>query len=73
MEKVKNLYEGKFNYSRQIYTLYAHAFSEPQAKEVFFRRLAKKHDVSIYTVRNQFDGSRDNFKIKIEMEIKEDV
>jgi hypothetical protein len=68
MEKVKNCYEGKFNYSRQIYTLYCHAYTEAQAKEVFFRRLAKLHDVSVWTVRNHFDGQKDNFRITKEGE-----
>ena len=35
------------------------------------RRLAKKHDVHPATVLSMFDGSRDNFSIEIELEVKE--
>jgi len=62
----KKKFKGIFNYSYELFILYAFAYTEAQAKEVFFRRLAKLHDVSVWTVRNHFDGNSDNFSIKIE-------
>ena len=71
MERVKHLYRGTFEYSHKLYILYTYAFSPTQAKEVFIRRLAKKHDVSIYAVRQIFDGSKPNFEVKIECKFTE--
>ena len=69
--RCKNKFCGIFNYSREVYILYCYAFSPTQAKEIFFRRLAKLHNVSVYTVRQVFDGSKPNFEIKIECEFME--
>lgn len=69
--KNKHCWKGIFNYSRELLVLFCYAFSEKQAKEVFFRRLAKKHGVSVYAVRQIFDGSKDNMSIKIETEFHE--
>ena len=69
--KVKHLFRGVFNFSKQILVLYAHAFSEAQAKEIMLRRIADKHGVSLYWVRGLFNEKQDNFEISIEVEMKE--
>ena len=53
-------------YRTEMQVLYCHAYSAAQAREMFFRRLAEKHDVSISVVRGVFDGSKSNFSIEIE-------
>ena len=70
--RCKQLYKGIFNYSREIYILYRYAFTERQVWFQMCRYLAKKDGVHPSVVMNLFDGSKDNFKITIEMEIKED-
>jgi hypothetical protein len=63
---IKKLWKGIFNYSHELFILYCYAYSKAQAREVFFRRLAAKHEVSIQTVRGVFDGGKDNFSIEEE-------
>ena len=69
--KVKNLYRGCFNYTREVHILYVFAFSAVQAKEIMLRRLAHKHGVSLYWVRGLFNGQVDNFEVRLEVEFKE--
>lgn len=72
MEVVKQLWRGCFNYSRSVEVLYAHAFSKEQARVVMCNRIARKHGVHPSATLSLFDGSKDNFEITIEREIKED-
>ena len=51
--------------------MYAYAYTKKQAWLVFCRRLADKDDVSPSTVMGLFDGSRPNYEITIEMEVRE--
>ena len=67
----KDKFCGMFNYSRELIILYCYAFSPIQAREIFFRRLAKMHGVEVYRVRQIFDGSQENFSIKVEMSFSE--
>jgi len=71
LAKLKNKWRGSFNYNRMPIIEYAYAFSKEQARVVMCRRLAKKHDVPPAAVFSMFDGSRDNYSIEIEMEVKE--
>jgi hypothetical protein len=66
MRKPKIKWKGIFNYSREVFVLYAHAFSKAQAREIFFRRLSTLHNVSITAVRNHFLDDTDNFSIEEE-------
>ena len=70
-KRLKNLYKGIFNYSRGLDVLYAYAYSERQAFETMVRRLARDHDVSVAAVRGVFNGEKENYRIKIEMEVRE--
>jgi hypothetical protein len=70
--KVKQCWRGMFNFNRELYILYCHAFSIAQAREVFFRRLADKQGVNVYTVRNYFNDETPNYEITLEMEVRED-
>ena len=70
--KPKSLWRGVFSYSHEAHVLYAYAHSNEQARVIFCRRLAKKHDVHPATVLGLFNGSKDNFSIEIEMEVTED-
>ncbi len=71
MGKIKQFYKGFFSYRSELSIDYAYAFSERQAKTLMCRRLAKKHDVSYQTVFGMFNGEKANYKIIIEMEVKE--
>lgn len=69
--KIKALYKGYFNFNRETCIEYAYAYTPLQAKTIMMRRLAKKHDVSFFTVFNQFNGNKCNHEIMLEMEFKE--
>jgi hypothetical protein len=71
ISKIKQRWKGIFNYSRELLILYCYAYTELQAREVFFNRLARKHGVSVYTVRQKFMEDVDNFKITLETEMRE--
>ena len=66
MNKVKTLYKGAFNYSREMEIRYAHAYSGRQAKVLMMRQLANDHDVSYQTVFAMFNGDKPNFTIEKE-------
>jgi len=68
---MKDLFRGSFNLNRQVFVEYAYASSERQAWMVFCRRLAKKTGVLPRVTMGHFDGSRDNYKIQIEMKMEE--
>ncbi len=68
---MNNLYRGCFNYARSVEVLYRHAATERQAWFRMCQALAKKHDVLPHAVMSLFDGSRQNYEINVEMEIKE--
>jgi hypothetical protein len=63
----KPLWKGVFNFNREIYILYAHAYSEKQAWAVMCRRLADKTDVRWNNVTSYFNGEKDNYVIKREL------
>lgn len=67
----KQLWKGIFSYHCELVREYAYAYTKRQAWLIMCRRLAKKHDVQPSVVMRLFDGSKDNFSIKIEMEITE--
>ncbi len=69
---MKSLWRGVFNYNRDVEILYAYAASKKQAWLVMCKRMAKKQGVIPSIVMNYFDGSRPNYEITIEMEVKED-
>ena len=69
--KIKQHYRGVFNYALEVYILYCYAYSERQAWLSFCRQLSKKHNVPLSYVTGYFDGSKDNYLIEIETEIKE--
>jgi hypothetical protein len=71
MVKVKNNYKGLFAYRNELKTEYVYAFSEKQAKVIMCRRIAKKQGVIPSVVMNYFNGEKDNYSIKIEVEYKE--
>lgn len=70
--KCKSLWRGCFNFRQSARIEYAYAFSERQAWVVMCRRIAKKDGVSPGMVMAIFDGSRDNYRITIETEFRED-
>ena len=67
----KQLYKGIFNYSREIFVLYRYAHTERQAWKVMCDFLAKGDSIHPNVVYNLFAGSKDNYKISIEMEVRE--
>jgi hypothetical protein len=69
--KVKSLWRGAFNFHQTAKVMYTYAYSERQAWAVFCQRLAKKDGVHPSAVYRIFDGSRDNYEIKIELEVRE--
>lgn len=68
----KSVWKGMFNYNRELYVLYCYAYSKRQAWVALCRRLADKHGVKPQTVMNFFNGTKDNYEITLETEIKED-
>jgi len=68
---MKKLYRGLFNYRCELEREFAYAYSKEQARLIFCRRLAEKHDVHPSVVLGMFDGKKDNFIIEIEMEVTE--
>ncbi len=70
-KRLKDLYKGTFNFSREIITRYAYAFSEKQAKTIMMRRIAKKNDVPYSYVYGIFNDSSNNYVIEKETEFKE--
>lgn len=67
----KQLYRGVFSYSCQLEREYGYAFSKEQARVIFCRRLAIKHDVHPSVVLRLFNGSRPNYEITVELEMRE--
>ncbi len=72
MSICKSNYTGIFNYSHEIIKLYAYAYSKDQAREIMLQRLAKQHDVSVFTVRGRFPKGADNHEIRLEIEWREE-
>ena len=70
--KVKTLFRGAFNFHQTAKVMYTYAYTERQAWAVFCQRLAKKDGVHPSAVYGIFDGSRDNYEITVELEVKED-
>lgn len=60
---VKKLYKGVFIFAHQSMTRHTKAFSEKQAKQFFFRQIAKKHEVSEFMVADYFSEHKDKFLI----------
>ena len=69
--KCKSLFRGSFNFNRSPRIEYAWAYTERQAWAIMCKRMAKKDGVADSYVMGLFDGSRDNYQITIEVEIKE--
>ena len=59
----KILFEGIFNWYGETFTLYTHAKNENEAKENFMRRLAKKLNRGVSTIKIHFNGENDNYFI----------
>jgi len=70
---MKPLWCGVFNLNKQVFIEYAYAGSERQAWFVICRRLAKKTGVHPSVTMNYFNGEKDNFKIRKELEFEEDI
>lgn len=68
LERVKHLFMGQFNFNRQTYILRRYAYSEKQAKALFVKALAKKHDLPERAVWAYFDDKKKNYSITKEVE-----
>lgn len=68
---IKHLWKGLFNYTRQLHVLYCYAYTKRQAWLSFCRQLSRRHNVPLNYVTCYFDGSKDNYEIEIEMEVRE--
>ena len=70
---VKQLFRGAFNYARSMEPImYRYAYTKRQAWKLMCDEIAKRNDVSKSLVYGLFDGSRQNFEITVEMEVRED-
>ena len=70
---VKTLWRGAFNYARSMEPiLYRYAYTKKQAWKIMCDAIAKRNDVPKSYVYGIFDGSKQNFEITIEMEVRED-
>ena len=64
MRNKKRLYQGIFNYQREIHIIHRYARDESDAKCLMLQELARRLDTSVRMLKFYFDGSSDNFKIK---------
>ena len=71
MESKKDLWKGIFIYNFQTCKEFAWAYSEKQAKTLMCKRLAKKQGVSPAIVFKYFDGTKNNYRIQIEIEMED--
>jgi hypothetical protein len=70
--KIKQLWRGIFSYKCSMEPImYRYAYTKRQAWAVMCREIAKRNDVHVSHVYALFDGSKPNFEISIEMEVKE--
>jgi hypothetical protein len=58
-------------YRCELQCEYAYAYTQSQARVIMCRRLAKRHGVHPSVVLGLFDGSKDNYRIELEMEVRE--
>lgn len=69
---LKNLYRGVFNLNTGIERAYAYAHSEPQAKIIMARRIAKKQGVLPVVLMSWMKEHPERYKINIEVEFHKD-
>ena len=69
---IKQCFCGEFNFRRQMKILYCYAYTERQAWAVFCKRISAMDNVPLREVMGLFNGEKDNYKIDLELEIKED-
>jgi hypothetical protein len=69
--KIKQLFRGVFNYSREIHVLRCHAYTKDQAWACMCERLAKMKGVTAESVRQRFNRKHGQYEIELEIEIKE--
>lgn len=68
---VKTLFRGVYNYAQSVEPImYRWAYTERQAWKLMCDAIAKRNDVPKSYVYGLFDGSKPNFEITIEKEIK---
>lgn len=69
---VKQLFRGAFNYARSMEPIiYRHAYTKKQAWKIMCDEIAKRNGVPRSYVYGIFDGSKPNYEITVEMEVKE--
>ena len=59
----KKLYQGKFNFNREVHEEFVRAHNEQEAWRLFTVRLAAKLKRTTYSMRVYFDGKRNNYSI----------
>ena len=68
---VKTLWRGAFNYQRSMEPImYRYAYTKRQAWKVMCDEIARRNNVPEAYVYGLFDGSKPNFEITIEKEVK---
>jgi len=70
-EKVKQLWKCRFNGKSEFNVFYRHAYTEKQAWMLCCRAIAKRKNAPLNYVTALYDGSKDNYVIELETEIKE--
>ena len=56
-------YSGNYNHQGEIFRLWTHAPGPEKAHQDFICQMAKRLKRTKQSLRNYFNGSRDNFKI----------
>ncbi len=70
--KIKQLWRGVFSYRCSMEPImYRYAYSKRQAWSLMCQEIAKRNDVHKSYTYSMFDGSKNNFEITLEMEVKE--
>jgi hypothetical protein len=67
LPKKKLNFKGVFNFSGQLITLYAHAYSESRAKKLFITKLSDRLGWSESYLKGYFSGTVNNYEIRKEV------
>lgn len=70
-KRKKLLFQGLFNYGRQVEKCFAWAYTSRQARVYMLKQLATRHGVNFSAVKNIFNGDKQNFNIAVDPEWQE--
>jgi len=66
----KRLWRETFNYAGEVFTFYKRAHNKSSAFQLGVVEMARRKGLSVWAVRQYFNGSKDNFEVREETCIK---